>query len=297
MIQLNPGQQIELIYKLTDPTDTGTYYVRAVVKNALTHATIESINLTDRGGQLFSKTWDVLQDSSANGLQIYIIFSAYTDSGYTTKSPNYQEIVEQYVIYQRWGLQFGGGGGSGVSYQKIKEIIQEELKNIPQSEPAKEYDLVGLEKRVVRAVTQEISTIEIPPQQRVDLEPIAKQIALLFREIRDIPTPERIDYERFITSFSQAIGVAVEKIVADIGAFTEHFNRNTTESKEELRDFIVRAVFQALSGQIDERFSTMEQYLNPPKELRGLDRKLDFTLKRLDSRRKQIVQKYANGKV
>lgn len=161
MIQLHPSENFSLVYQIADPTDASTYYVRSVIRDSVKGSIIETINLTDNGGGRFSKTWQVPADPSGQGRFIDITITVYTDSGHTTKSPNYEEQNVQYLIAFRINpYRFGGGGGSvsaTIDYVKIAEalrnIVREEITKIPVA------DVIDF-----NPVVAEIRNIKIPDQ-------------------------------------------------------------------------------------------------------------------------------------
>jgi hypothetical protein len=64
-LQLEPQQEFVLARGLEDHTDSTTYYVRAVVRNAKTDALISTVNLTDNGNRRFTKAWMTPADRPA----------------------------------------------------------------------------------------------------------------------------------------------------------------------------------------------------------------------------------------
>lgn len=132
-MQLEPGEYFGLVRQIADPNDSNTYYVRAVVRNARTDATIDTVNLTNRGSGRFSAEYQV---PSVGVLPFFIVISTvvYTDSGYTTKSSDYSQESETYLIETRSRHMGGGGsGGSRVDYEKIKKMIEEAAKDIEEA--------------------------------------------------------------------------------------------------------------------------------------------------------------------
>lgn len=123
-MQLQPGEMMAIVRQLADPNDTGTYYVRATIRNARTDALLDTKDLTDRGGQRFSIEYQVPSKSS-DAVYISISTRVYTDSAYTTLSDMYGQEIETYLVEMRQA--HFGGGGSNVSYQKIREIVKEEI--------------------------------------------------------------------------------------------------------------------------------------------------------------------------
>lgn len=130
-MQLNPLEQFTVVRQIEDHTDLNTYYVRAVIRNARTDALITTLNLTNQGNQRFSRAWQVSPDVSGQGFYVSITTSVYTDSGYTTKSENYGDREQTYLVQARMNNVLGGSGGGGgpdIDYKKIKEIIDTQLK-------------------------------------------------------------------------------------------------------------------------------------------------------------------------
>jgi hypothetical protein len=60
-------------------------------------------------------------DSVGVGRNIVAVASLHTDSGYTTKSPDYEE-QEQYFLIKAVPAVFGGGGG--LDARTTREIVQ-----------------------------------------------------------------------------------------------------------------------------------------------------------------------------
>ncbi len=54
-MQLNPHEQFTIVRQIEDHTDSSTYYVRAVVRNAKPDALLATVNLTDQGSRRFSE--------------------------------------------------------------------------------------------------------------------------------------------------------------------------------------------------------------------------------------------------
>ena len=151
-MQLSPGETFAIVRQLADPNDSATYYVQATIRNARTDALLDTKNLTDRGGQRFSVEYQVPSKSS-DAVYIAISTRVYTDSGYTTLSDAYGQEIATYLVEMR--QQHFGGGGSGISYQKIEEIVRAVLAEVEKPEPAVPTDLSGVidgVKRVENAI-------------------------------------------------------------------------------------------------------------------------------------------------
>ena len=251
MLQLTPGEQYPIVRVLKDHTDTSTNYVRAVVKNAATNATIESINLTDQGNRIFSKVWDVPVDSTGK-LFIVIITTVYTDSGYATKNQNYFEEATEYLLEQRWTHSFGGGGGGvGVDYKKIREIVREIVGGVFSARirelPAPEINVIEnvvdfrpYVSEILRRVGDMVDEVRPEP---VDLSQLSKQITLLFREIRGIERPKDVNLSpviRRIEAVAEGIALArgdtadaASEILNNLAQLLGHESRRRSETQAE----------------------------------------------------------------
>src|SRR5438552_2121522 len=125
MLQLNPLEDFTIARGLEDHTDSTTYYVRAVVRNAKTDDAIATVTLDDKGdGHRFTKKWQVPADQTGLGFYILVMTSVYTDSGYTTKSPNYGDKYETYLVQSRMNPVIDV---PQIDYKGIRKMIQEEL--------------------------------------------------------------------------------------------------------------------------------------------------------------------------
>ena len=184
-MQLAPGEMFAIVRQIADPNDAGTYYVRATIRNARTDALLDTKDLTDRGGQRFSVEYQVPSKSS-DAIYIAISTRVYTDSGYTTLSDVYGQEIETYLVEMR--QQNLGGGGSGVSYEKIREIVMDVVKEIEFPEQTQAPDLrPAIAQEVDRAVSaigevhSAVRGIKVSPQvtvsaPKVDVRPILDAI-------------------------------------------------------------------------------------------------------------------------
>lgn len=184
MLQLSPQTNFPVIRKLGDPADTATYYVRAIVRNSASGATIQTINLTDGGSQRFTGNFNVPRDSSGTGMYVDITTSVYTDSGYTAKSDAYSEENETYLVAERWGPQFGhgGSGGGDISYGKIGEIFNEILLKYLKG-------IIDLQVKIYESV-EIIKAKDFPEIKTTDLSPVLEAIRLVAQGVEGIDFPE-----------------------------------------------------------------------------------------------------------
>ena len=192
MATLNPGEEFVISRQLNDPSDVSTYYVQAVIRNAKTDAIIATVNLDNKGSQRFTKTWQVVYDQTGLGLYITITTIVYTDSGYTTKSTVYGIEQYEHLIQDRLNPFLRNGvSGADIDYKKIRKIIVEELQKIPSVE-VKEPDLIPISEGL-QALLTEIRAIKIPEPlkpEKVDLQPVIKQLKALQNQIEVFPTTD-----------------------------------------------------------------------------------------------------------
>lgn len=133
---LQPNQNFTIARKLANHTDSTSYYVQAVVRNALTDDILATLNLVKKTGeQRYTKDWLVPSDPIGLGLQITIETSVYTDSAYTLKSENNADEIADHIIRDDISKSHGGGGGGGFSekfdYRRLRQIVEEEVAKIP----------------------------------------------------------------------------------------------------------------------------------------------------------------------
>lgn len=150
-MQIRPNSTFPIVYVISDPSDSNTYYVRSVIRNSATGAIIRISNLNyvnltvDSGNsRRFSKSILAPADSSGAGFFIDVTTTVYTDSGYTVKSDAYQEDNAKYLVLEPWSPALGTGGGGwtgksegssvGIDYEKLKEIIKEAFTELPTTE-------------------------------------------------------------------------------------------------------------------------------------------------------------------
>jgi len=162
-----PLKQFLIDYKINNPSDSATYYVRAVIKNSVTGVTLATLNLTDNGNKYYSYLWQTPGDPSGTGTQIAVFLTVYTDSGYTTESTIYGTTLTNYVVRDLQTSRTGGGGfttqlfggaarGGNIDYDQIERIIRRVVKeiDIPKPEPV---NLASIERAVREAAKEVIS--------------------------------------------------------------------------------------------------------------------------------------------
>jgi len=195
-MQLRPREYFTIARGLEDHTDSGTYYVRAVIRNAKTDTLIETVDLTDQGNRRFSKAWQVPADTSGEGFYILVTTTVYTDSAYTTKSGNYGEKFDTFLVQDRVNpnLGVGGAGGPDIDYKKVRSILKEEIGSIPTPKES-DVDLRPLTS-AIHDLSVKVGTISRP--QAVNLKPVLDALDAVKHAIQGIPKPEPIDYTPII---------------------------------------------------------------------------------------------------
>ncbi len=209
MIQLRPHEKFPISYIISDPTDTNTYYVQAVITDARSGNVIDTVNLTDNGDRTFSYNWTVPVDGGGEGRYINIKVSTYTDSGYTTKSTRYEEMLDTYLIQERVNPNLGmGGGGVDIDYKKIEKIIDKKLRGYDQK---KEFNKVLKAILPLEVIVKNLN-YKLEATERGLINKIEKSVETL-------PTPEKINLkptEKRIKNLEKSLNKSVEKINEDL---------------------------------------------------------------------------------
>ena len=204
MNQLSPQEAFPIVYVLADPNDSATYYVRSVMRNSSTGAIVQInganfVNLTDGGNRRFTRTIQAPNDPSGQGFWVDIVTTVYTDSGYTTKSENYFEQCDKYLVQQRWNYAQGAGGGS---------------LNVAGHASGEGFDLKTL-KKALREVLEEF---DFP---KVELDPISAGLRLALERLLKISEKTDSVKQALVTIkipemdpyFERAIKTICEKII------------------------------------------------------------------------------------
>lgn len=135
---LEPNTPSSLDFSLNNPSDPATYFIQAKVRAVVSNTVIGTYNLSLVTGQYYRSAWTTPVDASGVGYEIAILFSVYTDAGYTQISPVYGTTMEKYVVRHLAAQNLGGftqGGGTTVDYKKIEKIIRAILAEAPKLDP------------------------------------------------------------------------------------------------------------------------------------------------------------------
>lgn len=222
--QISPAENYDIFYFIRNHTDSATYFVRGVVYDVRTGAVLQTVNLTQsaNNARLFAKTVQAPADSSGNGRNIVAIATVYTDSGYTTKSTDYEE-QEQYFLVKAVLPMVGSGGG--VDYRTIREMVDEALKPIldkleapePSEPDASPTDPTAPFQSIygaIGALTREIGRI---PKEQIDLSGISEQLTRLHSLVETIPEPEAVDLQPVLAALEELRSLLTD-LQADVGS-------------------------------------------------------------------------------
>lgn len=241
-MQIQGGEQFVITRQLEDPTDSNTYYVKALVRKANDDSLIDTINLTDKGEQRFRGNFDVPQYTDPT--YVTITTEVYTDSGYTTESNLYARVEETFLIQQRWSMAMGGAGGSDINYKKIREIITEEinkiekpeLKNITNNKTVIEKTEMNLMPilNLFQDIQESIKTIQNKKEKDVNLLPITKDILRIEENIsKAIKGIEKTDLSAILTDL-KAIKDSIKESDDNFGKGITKIENNTKKEEKDL---------------------------------------------------------------
>ena len=206
-MNLVPQSSFSIIRQIDNVNDTGTYYVRAVVRNINTGATIATINLASKGNQRYSAPWQVPADTSGQGTYISITTYVFDDSGYSVPDQNYATEDKEYLIIQPPISSYGNGGTTVIDYDKIRKMVLDGIK-FP-GIPTYDKDFKGLQKSTderfndIRGhIEKQVKSIVIP---KYDDSELRNSVASLKQEL----AAARASHENSIRSMSLSHSAAI----------------------------------------------------------------------------------------
>lgn len=286
MLNLNPRESFIITHQLNNSYITDTSYVRAVIRNAKTDVTLATKDLTDQGNGRFTTTYQVPADVSGQGFYISIVTSVYSDSGYTTKSQNYGDEVNTYLVQERYNpnIALGATGGPDIDYKRIQKIVNDEINKI---EKPKVIDLSPVISGI-KSIKEDLSNVEIPEYPITNLTPVIDSIkeskTSIVKKIESIPEFDYSIITDAIKTYSDDLTQSIEKnysfsdsqkkdfITLMKGALDNHSAR--FEKMKKMKD-LFEAVFPENEN---EDTTSMVETDNKPKE------KLKETKPEVDSR-------------
>jgi hypothetical protein len=230
--QISPGEPFDIFYFVRNPLDNTTYFVRAKVYDVRTGELLSTIALeqSPTNTRLFIKTVQAPPDPSGYGRNIVAIASVYTDSGFTSQSENYEE-QEQYYLIKAVAPVLGGGGGVDyrVMREMVEEILSKGLKNLPVPSAPAEFPSEAL-FGAIGALQREINRVP----KEIDLSAVSESLGAIQDAISAIPQPEKPDLSAltqavnnilfeieqlrpFVQQVGAAISATLERLIKDQG--------------------------------------------------------------------------------
>jgi len=239
---LQPQSSFPIVRQISNHLDATAYYVRAVVRNA-DGDTIDTVNLDSKGSQRYQSRYRVPVDSSGQGAYISIITSVYTDAGYTTKSENYGDEENTYLVFDRVLGGRGGSGGGNLDIGTIRRVMAEELEKAKPEEKPEEPEEVEVEKpdtttpkldQLAEAITGLQTAISKIPTEKFDATDIKQAMETIYSSILDKEvTP--------VTDLAPAME-AIDKAAVDVLEQVEGLRQFMAGVEIELKNTIVDTI-------------------------------------------------------
>ena len=246
MIQIAPQEKFPIIYQLEDPSDSGTYYVQAIVRNSVNGQTIKTINLTQGTGGRFAGVWEALEPEDT---YVDITVKVYTDSAHTVLSTKYGVDQDLFVVRTPWAIKWlPAMSNAGVDYEKVKEIITVALQGIAVDYPDIDFEPIHKKLDSLADSVQILpQSIEIPKNEPVDFTPILSSLDRVHASVKKLPTAKDITpyddsaVKDILTRHSEDLKqirghhTAYEKTLGD---FHQSFKTALKEHGEKVKDSI-----------------------------------------------------------
>jgi hypothetical protein len=253
-LTLQPNNSFTVVRQIPNHLDSATYYVQAVIRNAYTDVILDTLQLDNKGSQRFKKDWNVIADPSGQGFYISIVTSVYTDSGYTTKSENYGDDENTYLVQDRITVGRIGGQGSGIDTFDLRRVVKEEMDNLLEAirsdekkEDASETEDDDKTEQIVALLTDIKNVVSEDKEEKdysSDLSKISSKIDLAIKTIQDKDVTEPTD-----------LGPVLEQIdtfKTEVSKILESFDKDSLEmmkaTAEELQILVTNAINKALKS-------------------------------------------------
>lgn len=250
-MQLLFQKNFTIVRQISDHTDTNTYYVRAVIRNAFTDEIITTLDLDNKGSQRFKKDWIVPAQSSGEPYYVSIITSVYTDNLYTTKNTNYGDEEQTYQVVDNKESFRTGGGGSSLTRADVREIIQEELEKTKTS--------VNLSPVMdgIKNVGGKLKIIEkLVNKKPLDLTPLLKALGEIKQGVGDVKM-SKADISSFIEKITKlSENGKVDK--DDLKIFIEKIYKNFDKDLEKKSVKILKIIKLIISKPGEEKYEEEE---------------------------------------
>lgn len=238
---LQPQSSFPIVRQIANHLDATVYYVRAVVRDADGNI-ITTVDLASKGSQRYQTRYRVPVDSSGQGAYISIITSVYTDAGYTTKSPNYGDEENTYLVFDRVLSTLRGNSGSSLDIATVRRVIAEEIKKA-QPEPVAIPELPAVEKPDIispqlERLAGDISTLKTAvariPTDTIDLSDIKQAMETIYSSIEAKAVTPETDLQPVMTAIDQLATDVIQEL-----EYTRSFMQGT---EQKVTDTINKAV-------------------------------------------------------
>jgi len=245
---LQPQSEFAIVRQIANHLDTGTYYVSAVIRYAYTDELIGRVALSLKGEQRYANNFRMPADTSGQGYYVSIVTSVYTDSDFTTKSENYGDEENTYLVQERVLNTLRGGGG--LDSRTTRRIIAEELEKIkfPEQEKItipkqKEYD--NKFNEISKELTSIKDLVGALPTQNSDLRPVMTRLNELAQEVRTKPVTPETDLTPVVELINNIVDDLKENIEIDNKEIKEIISNSEKNLTETMKGEIPKAMSSA----------------------------------------------------
>ena len=262
---LNPQKSFTVVRQIANHLDTGTYYVRAVIRYAYTDVLITNLDLDLKGDQRYSKNWEVVADPSGQGTYISIVTSVYTDAGHTTKSENYGDEENTYRVFDDMSPAMKGGGG--LDMRTTRRIMEESLEKMkfPEQEKIsipkqKEYD--DKFNELTRGLSDIKTLVASLPAENVNLSPVVSRLNELSQEVKTKPVTKETDLNPVLDSIKEA----QDERDVNRSEMTGLIDILKQELTDTMKQMVMEAVTEATPNAMKGASFSVPMNLNPPQK-------------------------------
>jgi len=262
---LNPQKSFTVVRQIANHIDTGTYYVRAVIRYAYTDVLITNLDLDLKGDQRYSKNWQVVADPSGQGTYISIVTSVYTDAGHTTKSENYGDEENTYRVFDDMSPAMKGGGG--LDMRTTRRIMEESLEKMkfPEQEKIsipkqKEYD--DKFNELTRGLSDIKTLVASIPTENVNLSPLMTRLNELSQEVKTKPVTKETDLNPVLDSIREA----QDERDVNRSEMTGLIDILKQELTDTMKQMVMEAVTEATPEAMKGASFSVPMNLNPPQK-------------------------------
>lgn len=246
----------DCFYFIRNPFDSNTYYVQAIVYDVRTGDILATQNLTvlATNSRVYAATIQAPADSSGYGRNIVAIASVYTDSGYTTKSPDYEEQEQYFLVRAETQVM---GGGIGIDYREVRDIVKEELGKAIKTIPTPEFPPMPFDSifGAIGSLQREINRI---PKDATDLTTVLDALKAVKTQIANLPEPAE-QQEPDLSPVTDALAklkdsiAAVRAEIKAVGSDAVSGNKDVSTSVQTVGDQLLKKIETAIAELLDKK--------------------------------------------